>query len=200
MIWKLSACFTWSINPNRAAKKRKLTRRNIAYKYLEFKMTVKKYKFIMMMNTLVMSTKLLKVKLLKLHITSTMLTTMKMIHTKVMNGANNLNQLVVQQMWLGKKKDKIEKHKKQEKWENIYPFNFFLCIKKGWLCHACSDYRADNDFWQSKTFKLLEHLARIFSCHENSQKHKDTLEKQTEFRIPISEFLFRQPQLINRFK
>ena len=76
-------------------------------------MTVKKYKFIMVMNTLVMSTKLLKVKLLKLHITSTMLPTMKMIHTKVMNGTNNLNQLVVQQMWLGKKKDKIEKHKKQ---------------------------------------------------------------------------------------
>ena len=68
-----------------------------------------------------------------------------------MNGTNNLNQLVVQQMWLGKKKDKIEKHKKQEKWENIYAFIFFLRIKNGWLCHACSDYRADNDFWQSKT-------------------------------------------------
>lgn len=69
-------------------------------------MAVKKHKFITKMNILAMSMKLLKVKLLKL-ITSMMLPMMKIKHTKAMSRANNLNQLVVKQMWLVRRKIRL---------------------------------------------------------------------------------------------
>ena len=71
---------------------------------------------------------------------------------KVIKGENNMNQLVVQQMWLGKKKDEIDDHlylhipQTQEKQENMYPFVFFLWTQNNWLCQVCIAYGAGNDF------------------------------------------------------
>ena len=76
-------------------------------------------------------------------------------------------------------------HQSREKWQNAYPFLFFLEAKNGWLCCVCSEYGKGDEYWHTKRDKQEEHPTLIFERHQKSPKHKEALTRQAEIKAML---------------